>query len=274
MSTMGMKQLASSLPGRFAVAVFVLAVPSIAFAQDSTCLPVPNQTAPAPTSVQLQVLVSDPTDPTPIIIDSIGADLDLLQGVTLPQAPDAAGTAVNNGGTSLVIQAVSPSVAATDPNQAPVGTTADLTLSGGATSGLDSSGNPCSLVSTNDPGKSANPLIAATNAIFPVQTLSSAVFTPPATGTFFGLALENPDLADSVVSIDLWDGGSVVASASLALPAGTTVSRDVSELFPGVVPGAGSFFQVTATVPVQMVGLSGDATAGSVTPVLPALASP
>jgi hypothetical protein len=66
----------------------------------------------------------------------------------------------------------------------------------------------------------------------------------------------------------------VVASASLALPPRTKVSREVSELFPGVIPSAGSFLQVTATVPVQMLGLSGNEVDGSVTPVLPALALP
>jgi hypothetical protein len=125
-----------------------------------------------------------------------------------------------------------------------------------------------------DLGKSARPLLAATEAIFPVQTQSNALFAAPTSGTFFGLALQNPEPAGSIVSVELWDAGSVVASASLALPPRTKVSREVSELFPGVIPSAGSFFRLTATVPVQMLGLSGNETDGSVTPVLPALASP
>jgi hypothetical protein len=131
-----------------------------------------------------------------------------------------------------------------------------------------------SYLRATDLGKSARPLLAATEAIFPVQTQSSAVFAAPTSGTFFGLALQNPEPADSIVSVELWDAGSVVASASLALPPRTKVSREVSELFPGVIPGAGSFFQLTATVPVQIMGLSGNEVDGSVTPVLPALASP
>jgi hypothetical protein len=131
-----------------------------------------------------------------------------------------------------------------------------------------------SYLRATDLGKSARPLLAASEASFPVQTRSSAVFVAPTSGTFFGLALQNPEPADSIVSIELWDAGSVVASASLALPSRTKVSREVSELFPGVIPSAGSFFQLTATVPVQMLGLSGNETDGSVTPVLPALASP
>jgi len=131
-----------------------------------------------------------------------------------------------------------------------------------------------SYLRATDLGKSARPLLAATEAIFPVQPQSSAVFAAPTSGTFFGLALQNPDPADSIVSVDLLDAGSVVASASLALPPRTKVSREVSELFPGVIPSAGSFFRLTATVPVQMLGLSGNENDGSVTPVLPALASP
>jgi hypothetical protein len=131
-----------------------------------------------------------------------------------------------------------------------------------------------SYLRATDLGKSARPLLATTEAIFPLQTQSSAVFAAPTSGTFFGLALQNPGTADSIVSVELWDAGSVIASASLALPPRTKVSREVSELFPGVIPGAGSFFQLTATVPVQMLGLSGNENDGSVTAVLPALASP
>ena len=153
----------------------------------------------------------------------------------------------------------------------------DVQLDGKSVSviNLDGTGaNYVSYLRTTDLGKSARPLLAATEAIFPVQPLSRAVFAAPSSGTFFGLALQNPRPADSIVSVELWDAGSVVASASLALPSLTKVSREVSELFPGVIPGAGSFFQLTATVPVQMLGVSGNETDGSVIPVLPSLASP
>ena len=127
---------------------------------------------------------------------------------------------------------------------------------------------------TADLGKSTIPLLAVTEAIFPLQTRASAVFAAPATGTFFALALQNPGPADSIVSVELWDAGEAVASATLTLPSGTKVSREVSELFPGVIPGAERVLAVTATVPVQMLGLRGNEDESSVTPVLPALASP
>src|SRR6202171_4970416 len=45
-----------------------------------------------------------------------------------------------------------------------------------------------SYLRATDLGKSARPLLAATEAIFPVQTQSSALFAAPTTGTFFGRA--------------------------------------------------------------------------------------
>ncbi len=342
MSTIGMRQPRCRARDRFVAAVFALAVPSIALAAgDSISLPVPNEAAPPTGSVQLEVqaLIGDPT---PIIVDLLGADPGSVLGVTLPGAPNTAGTVVTSG-NALVIRTVSPSAPLVS-GQAPVGTTASLTLrsvlngtvsitdvlpGGGllpagslvavvgmgfqaaavvlidgiafaSASWVNSSrievvtaaemqldgrnvtvinpdgtgANYVAYLRATDLGKSARPLLAATEAIFPIQTLSSAVFAAPTSGTFFGLALQNPQPADSIVSIELWDAGAVVASASLALSPRTKISREVSEFLPGVIPGAGSSFRLTATVPVQMLGLSGDETDGSVTPVLPALASP
>jgi len=139
----------------------------------------------------------------------------------------------------------------------------------------DQTGAACfSSLRTTDLGLSARPLLAATQAIFPLQARSSAVFTTPADGTFFALALQNPAPVESTVSIELWDGNSLVASTALTLPALTRVSREISELFEGVVPGAGSVLALTATVPVQMLGMSGNENDASMTPVLPALPSP
>jgi len=139
----------------------------------------------------------------------------------------------------------------------------------------DLTGAACfSSLRTTDLGASAKPLLAATTAIFPLQTLSKAAFAAPANGTFFALALQNPGAAESTVSVEVSDGTSVVASTSLLLPPLTRVSREVSELFPGGIPGGGSVFLLTASVPVQMLGLNGNENDVSVTPVLPAPPSP
>jgi hypothetical protein len=125
-------------------------------------------------------------------------------------------------------------------------------------------------------GESARPLLAAAEPIYPVKPLSTGFFsTPaPAPGVFLGIALQNPGTATSTVSVELWSAGSVVASTSLALPPRTEIEREASELFTGVVPPQGSFLRVTASSPVQMLGLQGNETNGSVTPVLPGLAFP
>lgn len=125
-------------------------------------------------------------------------------------------------------------------------------------------------------GESARPLLAAAEPIYPVKPLSSGFFnTPtPAPGVFLGVAVQNPGPATSAVSVELWSAGSVIASASLTLPPRTEIEREASELFTGVVPPAGSFLRVTASSPVQMLGLLGNETDGSVKPVLPGLTSP
>ena len=125
-------------------------------------------------------------------------------------------------------------------------------------------------------GESARPLLAAAEPIYPVQPISTGFFnTPaPAPGVFLGLALQNPGTGTSTVSVELWSAGSVVASTSLSLPPRTEIEREASELFSGVVPPRGSFLRVTASSPVQMLGLSGNDTNGSVAPVLPGLTFP
>ena len=367
MSSIGMCRLRD----RFVAAVFALTVPSIAFA-DSFCLRFLDDAGLESIKCELPVT---PDDPTPIIIDllafGVGADLAAVQQVTLPGAPDAAGTAVIYG-NSLVIRTVSPpampglasapmiAVTIAAPDQAPTGTAASLTPDPAALPSLPPFGAPCALDQTpeavsvtgvlsgggvlpagslvavvgigfqpgaevlidgvaldstswvdssrievvtavdaqldgsrvdvsnpdgtgasylpylraTDLGKSARPLLAATEAIFPVTKQSRALVAAPTSGTFFGLALRNPEAVESIVLVELWDSGLVVASASLALPPLTKVSREVSELFPGVISGAGSSFRLTATVPVQVLGLSGNEDDGSVIPVLPALACP
>src|SRR3954468_13935776 len=124
MSTIMRKQPGCRFRGRVVAAVFALAVPSIALAaDDSACVRTLNEAAPPGGSIQLKVIPSDPNDPTPIIVDlmslGLGAeDQGAIQGVTLPQAPDAAGTAVNDG-NSLVLRTVSPT-AELEPSSAPM----------------------------------------------------------------------------------------------------------------------------------------------------------
>jgi len=287
------------LRDRLVAAVFALTVPSIALAD--VCQPVLDE-AGLEQSILCQISV-DPSEPGPIIVDLApldgGADLVAVQQVTLEGAPDAAGTAAING-KSLVIMVstaatMDPSssptitVSLAVPDQAAAGATVSLTLDPAAPASQAPFGAPCELdlsnpdgtgvsylssLSTTDLGKSARPLLAATQATFPATGQSRALIAAPTSGTFFGLALQNQEQVESIVSVELWDAGSVVASSSLALPPLTRLSRDLSELFPGVTPSPGSVLRLAATVPVQMLGLSGNEDDGTVTPVLPVLACP
>ena len=122
-------------------------------------------------------------------------------------------------------------------------------------------------------GESARPLLAATEAVYPVPPLSGALFPAAALGpgSFVGLALQNPGAAPSQVAVTLRSAAGVVASTAFTLPPRTELSRAASELFSGVVPGPDTLLVVTATAPVQMLGLLVDESAGSVAPVLPLL---
>ncbi|HEY6908016.1 MAG TPA: hypothetical protein VI356_01495 [Myxococcales bacterium] len=125
-------------------------------------------------------------------------------------------------------------------------------------------------------GQSARPLVAASEPIYPVKPISTGFFKAPtpAPGVFLGVAVQNPGPATSAVSVELWSGGSVVASTSFSMPPRTEIAREASEFFTGVIPPQGSFVRVTASSPVQMLGLNGNETDGSVSPILPGLTAP
>jgi len=258
------------------LALMASAMPAIALAADVQSVSV----APGE-AVQLKVPVLDPNDPTPIIIDQAVGPLD----VTLAGAPQAGATVLMDGSSAVIRTAFLPdpaglpsdSIAVTIsvPGDAPAGATVNVPPAVSVTNPDPAVATSDTSPRTTDLGVSPIPLLASTVAIFPVQTQSSAVFAPPASGTFFALALQNPAPDASVVSVDLRDAsGLPVASATLTLPSLTKVSSEVSQLFPGVVAGAGSVLAVTTSVPVQMLGISGNQNDGTVRPVLPAPASP
>ena len=125
-------------------------------------------------------------------------------------------------------------------------------------------------------GRSARALLADTDPLFSPQAFTGAIFSAsPGAGQFFGLALQNPAAAPADSTIELRAGdGTSIASAAVTLPARTRMSREVSELFPGHSIPAGGSLVVRSSSPVQMLGILGDETAGTVEPVLAALAFP
>lgn len=124
-------------------------------------------------------------------------------------------------------------------------------------------------------GESVRPLLAATEPVFPIVPLSKAVYPLPGSGpaAFFAIAAQNPggDPSDLTVALRSADGG-LVASTTFLLPAGTEISRELSELLGGVLPEADQMVVVTASSPVQMLGLAADVASAVVLPVLPAWA--
>ncbi|HYR19799.1 MAG TPA: hypothetical protein VEQ15_09925 [Myxococcales bacterium] len=125
-------------------------------------------------------------------------------------------------------------------------------------------------------GRSARALLADTDPLFSPQTFTGAFFTAsPGAGQFFGLALQNPAAAPADVTVELRSkDGTPIASAAVTLPARTRTSRELSELFAGQSMPAGGFLAVRSSSPVQMLGLLGDETAGTVEPVLASLVFP
>src|SRR5215470_19998262 len=133
MRTTVMKQPMVRARDGLVAAIFAMAVPSIALADDAG---ISLQVAPGAT-LQVRVCASDPNEPTPIIVDQLGPDFSSL-GVSLLGAPDAAGTALI-AGDSMIIRSVSPASATglpTSPrvavtvavsDQASSGTTLNLT---------------------------------------------------------------------------------------------------------------------------------------------------
>ncbi len=124
-------------------------------------------------------------------------------------------------------------------------------------------------------GRSARPLLAATDPIFSPLAFSSAFLAGPSDpAAFLALALQNPNADPSDVTVELRSASGAIASTSIALPARTRLSQEVSELFAGIAPGPGTFLLVRSTLPVQMLGLIGNEAAGTMEPVLPSLTFP
>jgi hypothetical protein len=124
---------------------------------------------------------------------------------------------------------------------------------------------------TTNMGKSTHPLIASTVPLFAQSTWTLAYFRPVLNGSqFSGLALENLTAQTVKVRLQLFDSnGTLLKARNVKLLPSKRFTRDLVELFIGVVPGAGTSLKVTAPVAIPMLGLLGDDTLGTVDPVAP-----
>ncbi len=120
-------------------------------------------------------------------------------------------------------------------------------------------------------GQSARPLLSTTLPIFARQTFSNGYFLTPAdSAVFLGLGFQNPNSPPANIILALYSrAGQLLGQTTLVLPADTWISRDVSEFLPGVTPPDGSYWYVTSSAPVQMIGLIGSDATGTVVPVNP-----
>jgi len=129
----------------------------------------------------------------------------------------------------------------------------------------------------DDPAFSASgtALVTEVHPMFSRQTYLSATVPLVQNATqFTGLALQNTSGVDDGIKIELLDASNAsLANNSFILHAGKKIARDViKDLFSGTVPAGAAKVRMTVTsgnAAVQMLGMLGDTSAGTVTPVLP-----
>lgn len=122
------------------------------------------------------------------------------------------------------------------------------------------------------PGTSANALVTQMYPLFSQQTYNKA--TVPLNRTapkFTALALQNTSTSAASVTLDLLDsGGAVVATLPLSLAARTRIVRAVVEdWFPSAPVTAVTVRATSKVTALQMLGLLGDSSAATVSPVTP-----
>lgn len=125
-------------------------------------------------------------------------------------------------------------------------------------------------------GASAKALLNRTVPLFPRarKTGGSIPGTPGAAGggSFIALALENDNPGPATVSVVLLSSaGALLGQQQVTVPSGSRYVREVGEIF-GLTPPAGSVVNASSATGIQMLGLVGDETAGSVAPVIPGAA--
>ncbi|MBI3475139.1 MAG: hypothetical protein HY010_05365 [Acidobacteria bacterium] len=124
---------------------------------------------------------------------------------------------------------------------------------------------------TSDMGLSKHVLVAATVPLFSQSTWKVAYFRPVLNGAqFSGLSVENPTAQPVKIKMQLFNsGGTLLKTRNVKLLPSKRYTRDLAEVFIGVVAGNGTSVKVTSPVAIPMLGLLGDDTLGTVDPVDP-----
>jgi hypothetical protein len=120
-------------------------------------------------------------------------------------------------------------------------------------------------------GTSKHALVASSYPMFSHTTWTQAYLKPVLQDSMFSaLALQNTDAKTATITLQLYSStGSLLATRTVSLSTNTRLVRDYAELFPGQVAGTGTTVEVTSTVPIQVLGLLGDDSTLTMTPVDP-----
>ena len=124
-----------------------------------------------------------------------------------------------------------------------------------------------SYLRTAEVGQTAQPLLVNADAMFSQVTYTKASLKWVTGSTVFtGLALQNESASPAEVTLQLVSGTQIVQTLSFPLPGTSKMTRDLADFF-GQAPAGGSTVQIQSTQPIQLLGIQGDTTAGTLFPV-------
>jgi len=119
-------------------------------------------------------------------------------------------------------------------------------------------------------GTSTHALVASSIPLFAQTTWSVGFFRPTVNGTIFsGLALQNLNPVKANVVLSLSKNGVVLGTQKVTLGVSSSGARDLAEVFPGNIVGTGTSLKVSSDQPIQMMGLLGDDSTGTLLPINP-----
>jgi len=110
-------------------------------------------------------------------------------------------------------------------------------------------------------------LLRHTDPVFQSLTHDAATFTVPAleSGQFAGIAVQNPNQTPAVVTFQVASTGAIT---TVTLPFGARIMDDISSVL-GTTLNSGDSVRISSTSGVQILGLLGDESQGTVMPFLP-----
>jgi hypothetical protein len=123
-------------------------------------------------------------------------------------------------------------------------------------------------------GASANAQVNLVHPMFSRQTFATATVPLVNTATqFTGVSLQNTSGTDAGIEVRLLDNSNatVAGPVNFTLPTGKKITRDVaSDWFGGSVPAGAVKVKISAgPVSIQMLGMLGDTSAGTIVPLIP-----